>query len=93
MPEKSKVRKGRINLTLTNEVKKNLKKRDGFNASQFFERHYREKYLDIDAKKKRLNELKLAVNRLEKEIKQAQSKGTIVIEASDRCAICNMFFN
>ena len=78
----------RLNLTISRETVSNLKKRDNFNASAFFEQSYRKAYMNVATLKKRLFELDEERKKLEKQIEGISEVSEPEIKDRDSCPIC-----
>ncbi len=84
----------KINLTISQEVYKDIKKRDNFNASAYYENKYREEFLNEEGLRHSLEELDKRREVLSNKLIDIASTKTIIPKVdSNRCPICTMFFN
>jgi len=86
--------KPRLNLTTSKEVYRDIKKRNKFNASAFFEKRYREEFLNEEGLRSNLEELDKKREFITKKLSTIAATKTIVPKAdAKRCPVCTMFFN
>ncbi len=84
----------KINLTITQEVKKDIKKRDNFNSSAYFENKYREEFMNEEGIRHSLEALDKKREKLSNKLINIASTKTIIPKVdSNRCPTCTMFFN
>ena len=87
-------RKVPLNLGVSLELKRDLKKRSKFNSSAFFELRYREEFMNEQGLRAKLEELDKSRETITKKLISIQSTKTIIPKVdSTRCPICTMFFN
>ena len=88
------VQKPRLNLTVSNELYRDVKKRKKFNVSRFLEGRYREEFLNEEGLRSNLEELDKKREFITKKLSTIAATKTIVPKAdSKRCPVCTMFFN
>ena len=86
--------KPRLNLTVSNELYKDIKKRKKFNISRFLEGKYREEFLNEEGLRSNLEELDKKREFITNKLSTIASTKTIIPKAdSKRCPVCTMFFN
>ena len=86
--------KPRLNLTVSKEMYRDIRKRDKFNMSAFVEKKYREEFMNEEGLRDNLEELDKKREFITKKLASISSTKTIIPKAdSKRCPICTMFFN
>ncbi len=79
-----------INLVISEEVYKDIKKRKGFIPSNFLEQKYRDAFFTS----KQIEKLSKELNELHKKLAGVKETSPVKIkDDARRCALCNAFFN
>ena len=84
----------KLNLTIPDEVYRNMKKRTGFVPSRYLTLKYNEEFMSDKQIKKEIEEKTKELNELNKRL--LGLKETSPVKAKDdsrRCTLCSMFFN
>ncbi len=86
--------KPRLNLTISKEMYRDIRKRDKFNMSAFTEKRYREEFMNEEGLRANLEELDKKREFITKKLSSIAATKTIIPKAdSKRCPVCTMFFN
>ena len=84
----------RIHMSVSSETYKDVKSRDGFNCSRFFETKYREEFLNEEGLKAKIELHKKELARYTDRLMGIKSEKVVEPKYdSNKCPICSMFFN
>jgi len=84
----------RIQLNLSKEIYKDVKRRKDFNASKFFEKNYREQFLNKQGCKQMIETLTKDLELYQDRLASMTGSEVVTPELNkNRCPMCNMFFH